>query len=163
MEKLDCLQVKTGEVIPARFVQAEELAGIADARVPPAEHCDHGPVRDRPVLPFPCLEVIGRELCIRLRGGMGPNIHNHQWPNQLVGGNAVGAQALRAVQRRVEMGAAVFLQVPAIGVPFVLTQLADLLHDKGVRPCHGEAWAEGVREIDNPLEAVTRRLIGLGS
>ena len=94
LEELDGLHVKTGEVIPALVIQAEELAGIADAGVPPAEQGNDGAGRDRPMLLFPGLEIIRRELGVRVASKRGANIHDDQRPNQLFGGDEVGARAL---------------------------------------------------------------------
>ena len=162
MQELDCLQVKTGEVITAPVVLAEEPASIVGSSIPAAAQGDHGPSRDGSILPFPRLEVIECERCISIRGGTGANINNHERPDKLFGRNAVGAQALGEMQRRINVGADVFLQMPAIGVPLVLPQPTDLLQDKRVWPWHGETRGERVCQIDNALEANTRRFAALG-
>src|ERR1039458_6712542 len=66
LEELDCLHVKTREVVTALVIQTEELASIVHARLPTAEQGDHGTSSYWPVLLFPGLNVIGRELSVRL-------------------------------------------------------------------------------------------------
>jgi hypothetical protein len=45
LKELDCLHVKTREVVTALVIQTEKLAGIVHARFPPAEEGDHGASR----------------------------------------------------------------------------------------------------------------------
>src|ERR1035441_5350909 len=162
LEELDCLHVKTREVVTALVIQTEELAGIVHARLPTAEQGDHGASSYWPMLFFPGLNVIGRELGVRLYRSRRTNVHHDQRTNELFGGNEVGAPTLRAVQWGIDMGAAVFLYVPAVGIPLVLPQLADLLKHKRVGPGDRKARAERIGQIHHPLKALRRRRLALG-
>jgi len=124
--------MKAGEVHLALGIGIAEL-GIIHKGTPARIHRHAGAIRDRAIGGNPGLQIIGRNLRIRIFGGACTNIHDAKRHDQVLHRNLVHGRPIgREMQRRVHMRARMlihplFLEVEAVFREIELLFLEELL------------------------------------
>ena len=151
----------------AGCVGVDERLPVAKAGLPAGVHEDRGAVWQGAVLPFPCFDVGHRDDRIGIALGPGADVDDGEGHHQRLDGQTVEAGSVRdEMAGRVDLGAEVLVDLPAVGGDAVLLDRGD--RDAPEREGdardgdEGEVLVQCVRQVDDVSRRRRLRRLGEG-